>query len=238
MGGRGGGSRIGGNGGGQKFQRAKKEFAEEMQKEWKFKYGRESQREIKEFMMESMQKNGINTNSDGNVVVKKTVQQKARQVAEKLVDRLEEVDKHAQREYSDIKKEVWKPIYLSDRDRAEFGKKEDLRYYLNHGDEVNGRNHVRVTSNIDKEHTRNIEAIYGKLKEDYPHHFNGFEKPNSGKEMIENINGVINSLEKSKTSKLTGSTREAAIRDIMDDLYMYSYTANGLANRKGKRSKK
>lgn len=128
MSGHGGMSRI--SSGGAAFKQESKEYAEEIIKHNSIVYQRESVQDIKKFFKEVAQtKDGVVVDDDGYLVIKKEVGEKAKELAEKLADRIRFTDEEAASDYKDLKDSLSGKYKVTDDTKGEFGSSSEWRKY-------------------------------------------------------------------------------------------------------------
>lgn len=214
MSGRKGSSNIGVGGG--KFQTDAKAFAKDVVNEqYGLKYKREMEKDIKQFFKYSLQKDGIDINPNtGEPIVKKSVMDRANKLAEKIANNIEEKNYEAINTYNALKSELKKPVYVSKEERKHITDFDDYK--------KDSAKNIRITSN---EKQVSLDTRYQELSRDYPHLFNASKESNT-QAQLDKINSVMNNLRDSRTISARRKYGNGMVKDIRDDLIMYSSVIN------------
>ena len=231
--GHGGFSRVGG--GGKEFQSYNKETAENMAKENQFTHKRESVKEIKElFNKVAKTKDAIVINDDGDVVVKKSITKGAEELAEKLANRIEYVDREVKDAYEDLRSKT-KGTYRVDPK----GEIDEFRKYQKNSlvNVVKGETYKDSKDGHYKK-ARGVDSLYDELYNEGKNRW-ALKSPKELTTDAEKLNALNNTLRDLRSRSTydiysdraryeTGQTPSEVKRQIKDELITNAYTAQEL----------
>lgn len=240
--GHGGFSRVGG--GGKEFQAFSKGTASDLIKENQFTHKRESEKDIKDFFKEVAQtKDGIAFSDEGRLRIKRSILEKAEDLAEKLANRIEYVDAEVKDAYKDLRSKT-NGIYRIDP-QGEFA--DGFREYQKNSpikvikgaeykDPTDG--HYKKAMPIDSKY----ETLYNNGENRW-----GLTNPNGEAAKLRELNDTLRNLRSMSTYDIysdravheTGKTPSEVKRQIRNDLIMFGQVASDIYKpKKGRRKKK
>lgn len=223
MSGRKGGETISG-GGGAAFQKEKGELAKEIVNENSFKYKRESEKEVKQFIQFAAEKkDGIVVNDEGRIVVKKSVDKAADELAEKLTDRIEFTDHEIAEKYQSLRDRLDRKYYIEPSQREEIDKFRD--YQRNSIVDVVSSKLVKDKKTGKMVHPMELDSKYETLYNNGANQW-GLTNPNGSAAKLRELNDTLRGLRSQikygvddpRAQAELGATRSQIKQGIKDSL--------------------